>query len=117
MYYDPQRDVLWIGTSGKEILAINPATGSVITTVKIPSGADELSSDGANLLFLGLGTAGAMGVVDMNTHQYLTGIPTEADTHTLDYLPNSGLVYVYRDQSNVIDVVKIQAAPQSTPSA
>ena len=116
MYYDPRRDVLWVGTSGKEILAINPATGSVIAKVKTPAGADQLSSDGAGMLFLGQAKAGVMGVVDMDTHQYLASIPTEADTHTLDYLPNSGLVYVYRNQSNVVDVVKIQAA-RSTPSA
>jgi hypothetical protein len=117
MYYDPRRDVLWVGTSGKEVLAINPATGSVIANVKTPAGADQVSSDGAGMLFLGLGKGRVMGVVDMDTHQYLASIPTEADTHTLDYLPNSGLVYVYRNRSNVLDVVKIQAAPRSTPSA
>jgi YVTN family beta-propeller protein len=107
MYYDPRRDVLWVATSGKEILAVNPHTGSVVATVTIPSGADQLSSDGAGLLFLGLGKAGVMGVIDMDTHKYLAGIPTEVDTHTLAYLPNSGLVYVYRGTSNVVDVVKI----------
>jgi sugar lactone lactonase YvrE len=117
MYYDARRDVLWVGTSGKEILAVNPATGSVIARVKTPSGADELSSNDAGMLFIGMGTAGVMGVVDMDTHQYLASIPTEPDTHTLAYLPHSGLVYVYRNQSNVVDVVKIQAKRKSTPSA
>jgi YVTN family beta-propeller protein len=116
MYYDPRHDVLWVGTSAKEIDAINPTTGSVIAKVATASGMDQLSSDGAGTLFLGQGKAGAMGVVDMDTHKYLASIATEADTHTLASLPNSGLVYVYRNQSNVVDVVKIQAA-RSTPSA
>jgi YVTN family beta-propeller protein len=110
MYYDARSDVLWVGTSEKEILAINPATGSVIANVATPSGMDQISSDDTGLLFLGESKAGVMGVVDTNTHKYLTSIPTEADTHTLAYLPNSGLVYVYRNVSNAVDVVKIQAA-------
>jgi hypothetical protein len=108
--------VLWVGTSAKEIDAINPTTGSVIAKVATASGMDQLSSDGAGTLFLGQGKAGAMGVVDMDTHKYLASIATEADTHTLASLPNSGLVYVYRNQSNVVDVVKIQTAMKPTQS-
>jgi DNA-binding beta-propeller fold protein YncE len=110
MYYDAGSDVLWVGTSEKEILAINPTTGSVVANVATPSGMDQISSDDTGLLFIGESKAGVMGVVDTTTHKYLASIPTEADTHTLAYLPNSGLVYVYRNTSNVVDVVKIQAA-------
>jgi YVTN family beta-propeller protein len=108
MYYDPRLDVLWVGTSAAEILAINPNTGSVLAKVATASGMDQISGDQRQrLLFLGESKAGVMGVVSLDSFSSLANIPTESGTHTLDYLPHTDLVYVYRNTSNVVDVVKI----------
>jgi outer membrane protein assembly factor BamB len=108
MYYDPIRHRLWIGTTAAEVVAVNPCTGTVVDTTKTSSGADQVSADPLRrLLFIGESAAGVMGVVDLDTGSALASIPTEAGTHTLAHLPGTDLVYVYRDQSNVVDVVRV----------
>lgn len=108
MYYDYRRNVLWVGTSAAEILAVNPNTGSVLAKVPTASGMDQISGDQQQrLLFIGESSAGVMGVVSLDSFAPLANIPTESGTHTLDYLPYTGEVYVYRNQSNVVDVDKI----------
>lgn len=112
MYYDPIRNRLWIGTTVAEIVAINPCTGAIVDTTKTSSGMDQISADPLRrLLFLGESGAGVMGVVDLDTGRNLANIPTEAGTHTLAHLPGTDLVYVYRNQSNVVDVVRVTADP------
>ena len=48
--------------------------------------------------------------MDLISGRYLAAVPTEAGTHTLAYLPNTDLVYVYRNQSNAVDIVEIDRA-------
>jgi DNA-binding beta-propeller fold protein YncE len=108
MYYDPIRHRLWIGTTAAEIVAVNPCTGTIVETTKTNSGMDQISADPVRrLLFLGESSSGLMGVVDLDTGKDLAEIPTEAGTHTLAHLPGTDLVYVYRNQSNVVDVVRV----------
>ncbi|HEY4460301.1 MAG TPA: hypothetical protein VGN81_38685 [Pseudonocardiaceae bacterium] len=110
MYYDPVRHRLWIGTTAAEIVAVDPCTGAIVQTTKTSSGMDQISADPVRrLLFLGESTAGVMGVVDLDTGSDLAEIPTEAGTHTLAHLPGTDLVYVYRNQSNVVDVDRVTA--------
>jgi YVTN family beta-propeller protein len=108
MYYDPTRNLLWVATSGPQLLALDPANGTVVATVKTTSGADQISADPSRgLLFLGEGKAGVLGVVDIAARHAVTDIKTEPDFHTLDYLPGSDLVYAYLNASNQIAVEKI----------
>jgi YVTN family beta-propeller protein len=108
MFYDSRRHLLWVGTTAKEIVAIDPGTGRVLERVATASGVDQISGDKQHrLLYLGEGKAGVMGVVDLDTARFSTDIKTEKDTHTLAARPNTDLVYVYRNTSNVVDVVKI----------
>jgi DNA-binding beta-propeller fold protein YncE len=108
MYYDPTSSLLWVATSGPQLLAVDPASGAVAATVKTTAGADQISADSSRgLLFLGEGKAGVLGVVDLATRRALTDIKTEPDFHTLDYLPGSDRVYAYLNASNRIAVDKI----------
>ena len=108
MYYDRIRHRIWIGTTAAEIVAVNPWSGAVVDTTKTSSGMDQISADPVRrLLFLGESGAGVMGVVDLDTGSYLAAIHTEAGTHTLAHVPGTDLVYVYRNQSNVVDVVRV----------
>ncbi|HEX4222678.1 MAG TPA: hypothetical protein VHZ97_09975 [Pseudonocardiaceae bacterium] len=112
MYYDPLRNRIWVGTTVAEVVAVNPDSGRIVDTTATRSGMDQVSADPVRrLLFLGESTAGVMGVVDLDTGRYLAAVPTEAGTHTLAHLPGTDLVYVYRNQSNVVDVVRVSASP------
>lgn len=113
MYYDSLRQRIWIGTTAPEVIAVNPNSGTVVDAAATRSGMDQISADPVRrLLFLGESTAGVMGVVDLDTGRYLAAIPTEAGTHTLAHLPGTDLVYVYRNQSNAVDVVRVSASPR-----
>lgn len=108
MYYDQARHLLWIATSGPQALALDPATGAVVDTVKTASGADQVAADrDRGLLFLGEGKAGVLGVIDLASHRDIADIKIEPDFHTQDYLPSSGLVYAYLNTSNTVAVDKI----------
>jgi DNA-binding beta-propeller fold protein YncE len=108
MYYDARRHLLWVATSTPEVFALNPSTGSIVDTVKTLSGADQIAGDpGDGLLFLGEGQAGVMGVIDLASHKNIANIPTESGFHTLAYLPHTGVVYAYYNQSNTVHVDKI----------
>jgi hypothetical protein len=43
LYYDPIKHILWVATTGKEILAVNPHTGREITSVRTTAGSDQMS--------------------------------------------------------------------------
>ncbi|HEY4020824.1 MAG TPA: hypothetical protein VGM75_19190 [Pseudonocardiaceae bacterium] len=111
IYYDALWQRLWVGTTAAELVAVNPYSGRVVHTTTTRSGIDQLSADPLRrLLFLSESTAGVMGVVDLDTGRYLAAIPTEVGTHTLDHLPGTDLVYVYQDESNAVDVDRINRA-------
>ena len=108
MYYEQAHHLLWIATSGPQVLAVDPDTGAVVATVKTASGADQVAVDSdRGLLFLGEGKAGAMGVIDLATRQAIGNPKTEPDFHTVDHLPGTDLVYAYLNTSNTIAVDQV----------
>lgn len=108
MYFDQAHHLLWIATSGPQAFALDPASGTVVDTVKTASGADQVAGDRERgLLFLGEGKAGVLGVIDLATHRNIADLKTEPDFHTQDYLPNTDLVYAYLNHSNTIAVDKV----------
>lgn len=108
MYYDQAKNLLWVATTGPDVLAIDPGTGKVVHTVKTASGADQVAADTDDgLLLLGEGKAGAMAVVDLATYRDVSDVKEEPEFHTLDYLPNSHLVYAYLNKSNAVAVEKV----------
>ena len=105
MYFDQAHHLLWVGTSDRDVIAIDPDSGKVVYTVKTASGMDQLAADTDHgLLFLGESKAGVMGVVDLATHQNIADVKTESGFHTEGYLPGSHLVYAYLNTSNTIQV-------------
>lgn len=109
MYYDQGHKLLWMATSAPEVLAVDPASGTVVATVKTASGGDEVAVDAKRgLLFVGE-KSGVIGVIDMNTHRNVTDVKTEKDFHTLDYLPDTGMIYAYLNDSNKVDVDRVSA--------
>lgn len=107
MFYDGPRHLLWVSTSVKEIVAVDPGTGRVLKTVATASGADQISGDEQHrLLYLGEGKAGVMGVLDLDTAGS-ANFKTDIATHTLATQPSTDSVYLYRDVPNLVDVLKI----------
>jgi YVTN family beta-propeller protein len=108
MYFDPERGLLWVATGSPEVLAINPHTGKVVHTVATLAGADQVTADPAHgLLFLGESKTGTMGVVDLETHRSIASFPVEAGFHTLGYSSQTGVMYTYLNQSNVVHIDRI----------
>lgn len=99
--------LLWVATSGPEVLALNPSSGAVAATVRTTGGGDQIAVDpGRGLLFVGE-SVGVMGVIDMATRRNVTDIKTEPGFHTLAYLPGTNLVYTYLNTSNKVDVDRV----------
>jgi len=108
IFYDRQQNLLWVGTTASEVLAINPSTGAVAATVKTASGVDQVSGDeNRQLLFVGEGKAGVMGIIDLNAKKNIADIPTEPTFHTLAYLPDTGDVYAYLGKANKVAVYHV----------
>ncbi|VBB09041.1 Hypothetical protein LUCI_4327 [Lucifera butyrica] len=106
MIYDPQKNTLWVGTSSKQILAMNLDTGGY-TKVATDSGMDQLTWDPiTRLIFFGQGGAGALGIIDASTGKFLGSLKTEADFHTVAVDYDQHLVYAYYNQSNKVLVYK-----------
>jgi len=110
IFYDRQQNLLWVGTTASEVLAINPSTGAVAATVKTASGIDQVSGDeNRQLLFVGEGKAGVMGIIDLNAKKNIADIPTEPTFHTLAYLPDTGDVYAYLNKANKVAVLHVES--------
>lgn len=108
IFYDRQQNLLWVGTTASEVLAVNPSTGAVAATVKTTSGVDQVSGDESRqLLFVGEGKAGVMGIIDLNAKKNIADIPTEPTFHTLAYLPDTGNVYAYLNKANKVAVYHV----------
>jgi DNA-binding beta-propeller fold protein YncE len=108
IFYDRQQNLLWVATTASEVLAINPSTGAVAATVKTTSGIDQVAGDESRqLLFLGEGKAGVMGIVDLNAKKNIADIPTDPTFHTLAYLPGTGDVYAYLNKANKVAVYHV----------
>lgn len=106
MVYDPVKNILWVGTSTKQMLAMNPDTGA-FTKVITDSGMDQVTWDPVTrLIFFGQGGAGALGIIDATTGKFLGSLKTEPDFHTVGVDYDQHLVYAYYNQSNKVLVYK-----------
>ncbi|KLU62002.1 hypothetical protein CEB3_c17010 [Peptococcaceae bacterium CEB3] len=106
MVYDPKTDTIWVGTTSKMVLVMNPDTGK-FTKVATLSGMDQVACDPvSNFLFLGEGTSGCMEVVNMGTQKAIGAIPIEKGFHTLDVDTNQHMVYVYANYKNQVEIYK-----------
>lgn len=121
LYYDPVKNVLWVATTGKKILAVDANTGREIASVKTTTGQDQIVGDAKKrLLYLGEGeSGGGLGIVNMDTMQSLPdSFPggKDAEVHTEDVMPGTGYLYAYASKSNKVFVLDIQPTSHSDNS-
>lgn len=108
IHYNPRQNLLWVATTASEVMAVRPGSGAVVTIVPTASGIDEVSGDPrTQLLYLGEGDAGVMGIVNMRTKENIRNVPTEPGFHTLAHLPGTNRVYAYLNFANKVRVYDV----------
>jgi DNA-binding beta-propeller fold protein YncE len=108
MIYDPNKNIIWMGTTSKKVFALNPDTGKT-TEVAAQNGMDQIAWDPAiNMLFLGEKSAdsGALEVINMATQKSIGAVKTEAGFHTLNVDTDKHMVYAYYNTSNKVVIYK-----------
>jgi YVTN family beta-propeller protein len=103
MIYDPATNQVWVGTTGNEVIALNPTSGKM-SSVATASGQDQIAWDPASKMLFTGSKNGTMEVINMTTKQSIGSIPTESGFHTLDVDTDNHIVYAYLNDSNQIDL-------------
>jgi DNA-binding beta-propeller fold protein YncE len=102
--YDPKTDHLIVGTTDKDVLILNAKDGSVVATVPVDGAVDQSVADSsARRAYVG-DKAGHVDVIDLDQNKRISTIPSDKDMHTLTVDSENHAIYVYRDQSNKVDV-------------
>lgn len=106
--YDAKNHRLWVATTGKEILVLNPDTLATIAKLPQKSGADVAAFDpGLGLIYTFEGGAKGFDVYDANAMTHVAFVSTGiGQTHTGDVDPGTHMVYAYGGNDRVIMVYK-----------
>ena len=104
MVYDSKTKHLFMGTTDKKMLIVDASDGRQIASIPLKGSVDQISIDpGQRRAFIG-DKAGVVEVVDLDTNKIVDTIPSEKNMHTLAVDTKTHNVYVYRNQSNKVDV-------------
>lgn len=102
--FDVKSGHLFMGTTDKVMLVLDPATGAQIGKIPLRGSVDETTIDAdARRAFVG-DKAGVVEVIDLDTAKIVGTIPSERNAHTLTVDPTTHRVYNYRGDSNAVDV-------------
>ena len=111
MVYDPKTKHLFVGTTDKKMLVLNASDGAQVASIPLMGSVDQISIDlGRRRAFIG-DKAGVVEVVDLDSNKIVDTIPSEKNMHTLAVDTKTHNIYVYRNQSNKMDVF---SAPPSS---
>ncbi len=104
LVYDGKTNHFVLGTTDRRMLVPDGDTGSVITAIPVKGPVDETVIDeGLSRAYVG-DKAGVIEVIDLDTNKVVETLPSEKNVHTLAVDPVSHVVYVYRNESNKVDV-------------
>ncbi len=104
MVYDPKTKHLFVGTTDKKMLVLDASTGKQVASIPLQGSVDETTIDlGARRAFVG-DKAGVVEVIDLDNNTVADTIPSEKNVHTLAVDTKTHNVYVYRNESNKMDV-------------
>lgn len=107
--YDRKTNHFILGTTDLKMLVLNGRNGTVISAIPVKGKVDETVIDeGARCAFVG-DKAGVVEVIDLDRNAIVDTLPSEANVHTLTVDPKSHAVFVYRNESNKVDVFQRQA--------
>lgn len=108
--YDSKTDHLIVGSGEKKIVVLDASNGHVVTEVSVPGAVDATVVDvSARRAYVG-DKSGVVDVIDLDTNKLVDSLPSEKGMHTLAVDTKTHAVYVYRNQSNKVDVFEMTAA-------
>ncbi|MGL4967397.1 MAG: YncE family protein [Inquilinus sp.] len=104
MVFDGKTGHLLLGTTDKQMLVLDSRSGKVVTAIPVRGSVDETAIDeGARRAFVG-DKDGVIEVIDLDTNKLVDQIASEKNVHTLTVDPKTHAVFVYRNESNKVDV-------------
>ena len=106
MVFDAKTNHLWVGTTGKEVLILDPDTLQIVGRAPAHGGIDEVSFDpGLRLVYTFEGSAKGFDAYNADTMQPVGFVDTgSGNTHTGDVNPSNHFVYAYEGDANVVGV-------------
>ena len=109
MVYDPKTKHLFMGTTDKKMLVLNATDGAQVASIPLKGSVDEVAIDvPMRRAYIG-DKAGVVEVVDLDSNAIVDTIPSEKNMHTLAVDTKTHDLYVYRNQSNKVDVFSAPA--------
>lgn len=104
MVFDSRTGRFLLGTTDLRMLSLDADTGKVLEAIPVKGKVDETVIDeGARRAFVG-DKAGMVEIVDLDEKTVVGALPSEPNVHTLTVDPVTHSVYVYRNESNKLDV-------------
>ncbi len=104
MVFDSKGDHLWVATTGKQVLVLNPDTFAMVKTLPATEADDQMGFDPSLRLVYAFGGHG-FDVYNADTMEHVAYVDTGSSvTHTGAVDPATHQVYVYEGQANVLGV-------------
>ncbi len=108
--YDPKTKHLIVGTGDKKVLILDASSGKVVAVITVPGPVDATVIDeDARRAYVG-DKSGVVDVIDLDSNRVVDTIPSEKNMHTLAVDPKRHAIYVYRNESNKVDVFEMHRA-------
>ncbi|HZS83794.1 MAG TPA: hypothetical protein VFA50_13045 [Stellaceae bacterium] len=102
--YDGKTGHFILGTTAKKMLVLDGRSGKVLAEIPVQGAVDETVLDEkARRAFVG-DKAGVVEVIDLDHDKIVDTIASEKNVHTLAVDPKTHAVFVYRNESNKVDV-------------
>jgi len=104
MVYDSKTNHLFMGTTDKVMLVLDADSGATIASIPLKGSVDETAIDeAARRAYVG-DKAGNIEVIDLDGNSIVDALPSEKNVHTLAVDTRTHDVFVYRNESNKLDV-------------
>ena len=105
--YDARTNHLIIGSGEKKILVLDATSGKVLKEAPVPGPVDATVIDDAmRRAYIG-DKSGVVDVIDLDSDTLVDKLPSEKNMHTLAVDTKTHAVYVYRNESNKVDVFEM----------
>jgi DNA-binding beta-propeller fold protein YncE len=105
MAYDAKTNRLFMGTTDKKMLVLDADSGTVVASIPLKGSADETAID-ESVRRAYVGDKAGNEVIDLDTNRVVDTLPSEKNAHTLTVNTTTHDVYVYRGESNKVDVFR-----------
>ncbi len=108
--YDAKTNHLIVGTGEKKMLVLDANSGKVVATIPVPGAVDAtIIDESARRAYVG-DKSGVVDVIDLDSNKVVDSLPSEKNMHTLAVDTKTHAVYVYRNESNKVDVFEMGKA-------